>query len=82
MRYPTPVTVAMTGGPPRRLRSDDTVMLAFTLLNRRLDYHGFTPRFSYVFTDQHSNIPIYEFTRNQFQVLDQIGLSARRSQLD
>jgi len=49
-------------------RSDDTVMLAFTLLNRRFDYHGFTPRFSYVFSEQHSNIPIYSFTRNQFQI--------------
>jgi len=49
-------------------RSDDTVMLAFTLLNRRFDYHGFTPRFSYAFTEQHSNIPLYSFTRNQFQI--------------
>lgn len=49
-------------------RSDDTVMLAFTLLNRRFDYHGFTPRFSYVFTEQHSNIPLYGFTRSQFQI--------------
>ncbi len=51
-----------------KTRSDDTVMLAFTLLNRRFDYHGFTPRFSYVFTEQHSNIPLYSFTRNQFQI--------------
>jgi tetratricopeptide (TPR) repeat protein len=51
-----------------KTRSDDTVMLAFTLLNRRFDYHGFTPRFSYVFSEQHSNIPLYSFTRNQFQV--------------
>jgi tetratricopeptide (TPR) repeat protein len=51
-----------------KTRSDDAVMLAFTLLNRRFDYHGFTPRFSYVFTEQHSNIPIYSFTRNQFQI--------------
>jgi len=49
-------------------RSDDAVTLAFTLLNRRLDYHGFTPRLSYVFTEQHSNIPLYSFTRNQFQI--------------
>ena len=49
-------------------RSDDAVMLAFTLLNRRFDYHGFTPRLSYVFTEQHSNIPLYSFTRNQFQI--------------
>jgi Tfp pilus assembly protein PilF len=49
-------------------RGDNTVMLAFTLLNRRFDYHGFTPRFSYIFTEQRSNIPIYSFTRSQFQV--------------
>ena len=49
-------------------RSDDALTLAFTLLNRRLDYHGFTPRLSYVFTEQHSNIPLYSFTRNQFQI--------------
>jgi hypothetical protein len=51
-----------------KTRNDDTVMLAFTLLNRRFDYHGFTPRFSYVFTEQHSNLPLYSFTRNQFQI--------------
>lgn len=51
-----------------KTRSDDTIMLAFTLLNRRLDYHGFTPRFSYIFSEQHSNIPLYSFTRNQFQI--------------
>jgi tetratricopeptide (TPR) repeat protein len=49
-------------------RADNAIMLAFTVLNRRFDYHGFTPRFSYVFTEQHSNIPLYSFTRNQFQV--------------
>lgn len=49
-------------------RSDDTLMLGLSLLNRRLDYHGFTPRFSYVFTEQHSNIALYSFTRSQFQI--------------
>jgi hypothetical protein len=49
-------------------RSDNAFMLAFTILNRRFDYHGFTPRFSYVFTEQHSNIPLYSFTRNQVQI--------------
>ena len=49
-------------------RSDNAVTLAFTLLNRRFDYHGFTPRLSYVFTEQHSSIPLYSFTRNQFQI--------------
>src|SRR5579863_2517664 len=49
-------------------RADNALMLAFTLLNRRFDYHGFTPRFSYVFTEQHSNIALYSFTRSQFQI--------------
>jgi hypothetical protein len=49
-------------------RADDAVMLAFSLLNRRFDYHGFTPRFSYIFTEQHSNIRLYSYTRNQFQI--------------
>jgi tetratricopeptide (TPR) repeat protein len=49
-------------------RSDDTVMLALTVLNRRFDYHGFTPRVSYVFTGQHSNIALYSYTRSQFQI--------------
>ncbi|HVW72859.1 MAG TPA: surface lipoprotein assembly modifier [Rhizomicrobium sp.] len=51
-----------------KTRADNALMLAFTLLNRRLDYHGFTPRLSYVFTEQHSNIPLYSFTRSQFQI--------------
>ena len=51
-----------------KTRSDNAVMLAFTLLNRRFDYHGFTPRFSYVFTEQHSNIALYSYTRSQFQI--------------
>jgi tetratricopeptide (TPR) repeat protein len=51
-----------------KTRADNAIMLAFTVLNRRFDFHGFTPRFSYVFTEQHSNIPIYSFTRNQFQI--------------
>lgn len=49
-------------------RHDSAWVLAFTLLNRRLDYHGFTPRFSYIFTDQHSDIPLFSYNRNQFQI--------------
>jgi hypothetical protein len=49
-------------------RADDTVMLNATILNRRFDYHGFTPRFSYTFTDQHSNLALYSYTRHQFQI--------------
>lgn len=51
-----------------KTRSDDTMVLGVSFLNRRWDYHGFTPRFSYVFTEQHSNIPLYSFTRSQFQI--------------
>ena len=51
-----------------KARSDHALALAFTVLNRRLDYHGFTPRFSYIFTKQNSNIPLYSFTRHQFQI--------------
>lgn len=51
-----------------KTRKDDALTLALTVLNRRLDYHGFTPRFSYVFTKQNSNISLYSFTRHQFQI--------------
>ncbi len=51
-----------------KTRADDTLMLNATLLNRRFDYHGFTPRFSYTFTDQHSNLALYSYTRHQFQI--------------
>lgn len=51
-----------------KTRADDTVMLALTVLNRRFDYHGFTPRFSYIFTEQHSNIALYSYSRSQFQI--------------
>ena len=49
-------------------RHDTAWTLAFTLLNRRLDYHGFTPRFSYVLTNQRSDISLFSYTRNQFQI--------------
>jgi tetratricopeptide (TPR) repeat protein len=49
-------------------RTDNAVMLSFTLLNRHFVYHGFTPRLSYVFTEQHSNIALYSYSRNQFQI--------------
>jgi hypothetical protein len=49
-------------------RSDHTFMLNLSLLNRRFEYHGFTPRLTYSFTDQQSNIPLYRYTRSQFQL--------------
>jgi hypothetical protein len=49
-------------------RSDRTLMLNLSLLNRRFEYRGFTPKFSMSFTDQESNIPLYRYTRTQFQL--------------
>jgi len=51
-----------------KTRADDALMLNMTLLNRRFEYHGFTPRFSYTFTDQHSNVALYSYRRHQFQI--------------
>jgi len=51
-----------------KTRADDTVILAFTVLNRRFDYHGFTPRLSWIYTNQSSNIALYSYSRNQFQL--------------
>lgn len=51
-----------------RTRVDDTLMVSLNLLNRRFDYHGFTPRFSYTFTRQDSSIALYSYSRSQFQI--------------
>ena len=49
-------------------RSDHVLVVQLDLLNRQLDYWGFTPKFSYIFTDQQSNIALFRYTRSQFQV--------------
>jgi tetratricopeptide (TPR) repeat protein len=49
-------------------RDDHAMVLNLGVLNWRFDYHGFTPRFSWTFTEQHSNIALYRYTRNQFQI--------------
>lgn len=49
-------------------RHDHAMSLSFNLLNRRLDYNGLTPRFSYTYTNQQSSIPLYRYSRNQFQI--------------
>lgn len=49
-------------------RLDHTVLLGLNLLDRRLEYHGFTPRLSYLFTDNRSNIGLYSYTRSQFDI--------------
>jgi len=40
--------------------NSNTLMPAFAVLIERIDRHGFT--------DQRANIPLYSFTRNQFQI--------------
>lgn len=49
-------------------RSDHTLVLQLDVLNRRLDYWGFTPKFSYIFTDQQSDIALFRYTRSQFLI--------------
>jgi hypothetical protein len=49
-------------------RHDHTLVLQLNVLNRRLDYHGFTPKFAYTYTDNVSNLPLYRYTRSQIDV--------------
>jgi tetratricopeptide (TPR) repeat protein len=56
-----------------KVRADDSWIFAVTLLNRRFDYHGFTPLLSWTYTNQHSNIALYSYSRSQFQ----LGLTSR-----
>ena len=56
------------GGASGVTRADRTLSLSFSLLNRRFEYQGFTPKFSYSFTDQQSNIALYRYGRSQFQI--------------
>jgi hypothetical protein len=49
-------------------RHDQVWSVKTELLNRRIDYAGFTPKFSFVFAAQDSNIPLYSYDRSQFSV--------------
>lgn len=49
-------------------RSDHMLVLQLDVLNRPLDYWGFTPKFSYIFTDQQSDIALFRYTRSQFLI--------------
>ncbi len=48
-------------------RRDRQYALQLTALDRRIDFHGLTPRVSYVFTSNDSNLSLYKFNR---QVLE------------
>jgi len=49
-------------------RRDRVLSVRTEILNRRIDYAGFTPKFSFVYADQKSTIPLYDYDRSQFSV--------------
>lgn len=49
-------------------RSDRSVSAQVSVLNRHIVLTRFTPRVSYTFTRQTSNIPLYNFTRNRIEI--------------
>ncbi len=50
------------------VRTDRQWTAQVTLLNRRIDVAGFTPRFLYAYTRNDSDIPLYSFERNRFEI--------------
>lgn len=48
-------------------RSDYSWAVRLDLLNRRLEYRGFAPRISYIHSQDHSNIALYHYVRDQVQ---------------
>jgi len=49
-------------------RADDGVTGTLTLLNRHIVLGRFTPKFSYSYTLQNSNIALYQYRRNRFEI--------------
>jgi hypothetical protein len=49
-------------------RSDRVWSIRAELLNRRIDYRGFTPKLSLYYADQASNIPLYSYSRSQASI--------------
>ena len=48
-------------------RVDNQFTGKLTLLNRRIDIQGVTPRISFAYTRNNSTIPLYDFTRRVFE---------------
>ena len=61
-RYAEPLAVF------QRLRRDHHYSLQLTVLNRRLDFHGLTPRIAYTLNRNDSNIDLFTFARHRFEV--------------
>jgi hypothetical protein len=49
-------------------RIDRQPSAQITLLNRRIDWHGMTPRLSYAYVINESSIPLYRFRRGRVEV--------------
>lgn len=49
-------------------RRDRQFTVQATLLNRRLDFHGLTPKLSYTYTHNDSTIELFTFSRSRFEI--------------
>jgi hypothetical protein len=47
---------------------DNLFIVQISVLDRALDFRGFTPRVTYSFSRNDSNVPIYSFTRNRIEM--------------
>ena len=51
-----------------KIRRDKQFTAQVTLLSRRIEWAGFAPRLLYAFTRNDSDIPLYSFDRNRFEI--------------
>jgi len=49
-------------------RKDTQLSGQISLLNRRLDFHGLTPKLVYTYTKNDSSLPLYSFHRSKFEL--------------
>ncbi|MGH7011557.1 MAG: surface lipoprotein assembly modifier, partial [Caulobacteraceae bacterium] len=49
-------------------RSDDQYAMQVMVMDRKIDWGGFTPRLIYTFIRNDSSIPLYQFSRNRFEI--------------
>lgn len=50
-------------------RRDMQLSGQLSLLNRRIDFYGLTPKVVYTYTKNNSSLPIYSFDRNKFDIV-------------
>jgi outer membrane protein len=51
------------------VRKDTQVSAQASLLDRRLDFHGLTPKLLYTYTRNSSKLPLYRFNRSRFDLV-------------